>query len=431
MKKTIRAVVFVLFQIPLLICQQLDFSIESPKNGDIFLIKPTESTLDLTIIYSFGDNAKSISNICFKINSDVDTSIEILKETCFPQGTESVTFTNVKPDKYRLYAITSGYTETEIGPIVEKSFEVKSMLDLIPKLKVTNNQFVFLCDEGQDETVVNITYNITENIMPIENFLICGQLLLMPDNVNMTEIRCFETIQSVLSMALKPNYYQLQLFYQDKLTQTYLQPEKTFVTFEVASFQKYLPIFKVSQYSHELVINPTTQTADLFVPYSFQNPNNINQESDLYDKVDICIEIIDIITSKLFVSLSCVIPSINNKILSLQGIPAGQYKANLILRNHQNPDIIYSPSLQVIEIEARSTTEFLPTFEWQKLKKWHTIPIGLETRLPLSTAGGQKEARIPPLWRTQISLPNICHSNNGLYFLRVQLERNTVLSSIR
>jgi len=62
---------------------------------------------------------------------------------------------------------------------------------------------------------------------------------------------------------------------------------------------------------------------------------------------------------------------------------------------------------------------------WQQLKPWHTIPRGIETRLPVGS-GARKEARIPNPFRVQLTLPTPCN-----FFVRLDLYRNTKIEEIK
>jgi len=43
---------------------------------------------------------------------------------------------------------------------------------------------------------------------------------------------------------------------------------------------------------------------------------------------------------------------------------------------------------------------FLPSYHWQQVEDWQTLPAGLEVRMPLD--GGRPTARIPDPWRLQL-----------------------------
>ena len=55
-------------------------------------------------------------------------------------------------------------------------------------------------------------------------------------------------------------------------------------------------------------------------------------------------------------------------------------------------------------LEVQQKSEIIPSYDWQPLRKWHSIPAGLETRLPLGGVG-RKECRIPTPYRLQLPLP--------------------------
>ena len=75
-------------------------------------------------------------------------------------------------------------------------------------------------------------------------------------------------------------------------------------------------------------------------------------------------------------------------------------------------------------LEVQQKSEIIPSYDWQPLRKWHSIPAGLETRLPLGGVG-RKECRIPTPYRLQLPLPTPCS-----YFLRLDVFRHTTVNEI-
>jgi hypothetical protein len=130
--------------------------------------------------------------------------------------------------------------------------------------------------------------------------------------------------------------------------------------------------------------------------------------------------------NKIILPFSCLAPGRTSLSLTLPYTP-GRYLAFLTLSINQLTAAF--PSLwsnQTVLLDLRMMEEFVPSYEWQPLKPWHTIPSGLETRLPLSTNyEAIKEARIPEPWRLQISLPSPCS-----YFLRMDLQKDTTINQI-
>ena len=81
-----------------------------------------------------------------------------------------------------------------------------------------------------------------------------------------------------------------------------------------------------------------------------------------------------------------------------------------------------------VPLIMKSPIELVPSYDWKPLHVWHTIPIGLTTRLPIGTSGStsgirdpsgsisgtnspHKEARISEPWRLQLALPKVSKSN--------------------
>ncbi|KAJ1437415.1 hypothetical protein B484DRAFT_445213 [Ochromonadaceae sp. CCMP2298] len=79
----------------------------------------------------------------------------------------------------------------------------------------------------------------------------------------------------------------------------------------------------------------------------------------------------------------------------------------------------------LLNVEVRLQEEFQPSYEWRPLRAWHTIPAGIETRLPLG-GDAKKQARIPQPWRLQLPMPPPCE-----YFLRAEVMRHTTVAELR
>lgn len=108
--------------------------------------------------------------------------------------------------------------------------------------------------------------------------------------------------------------------------------------------------------------------------------------------------------------------------MKLDGIKPGRYEAHMRLREEGAEGA--PPSILLVEVQTES--EIRPSYNWQALHAWHTIPTGLETRLPLDASGlGTKECRIPEPWRLQLAFPYPCK-----FFLRLDISRLTSIDDI-
>lgn len=82
--------------------------------------------------------------------------------------------------------------------------------------------------------------------------------------------------------------------------------------------------------------------------------------------------------NKLIMGLTC-IPK-GKRSFVLGGVTEGVYDIRLILRLSSQPFTLFKESEIHLNLDARPFVEMLPTYQWQQLHAWHTIPMGLQTR---------------------------------------------------
>jgi hypothetical protein len=83
-----------------------------------------------------------------------------------------------------------------------------------------------------------------------------------------------------------------------------------------------------------------------------------------------------------------------NASLYLEGLPAGVYLAKLYVAYNGSSDDASNESityflnrLQRITIAVQPGKEFVPGYEWRELRGWHSVPLGVESRLPVAALG--------------------------------------------
>ena len=149
-------------------------------------IYPNLQVLDLPMKFSLEDLAYSNENfrdinVCIKLDSP-ETGDIILKETCLTFTSEAITLSNVKAGNYLLTSVTTGKSlsgEEAFGPMKQVKFTVQDFAATLPKLTITNKDFIFLTDEQNSNLAsVEINFDIQPSTIPLTNFNICGQLLL-------------------------------------------------------------------------------------------------------------------------------------------------------------------------------------------------------------------------------------------------------------
>lgn len=102
-------------------------------------------------------------------------------------------------------------------------------------------------------------------------------------------------------------------------------------------------------------------------------------------------------------------------------------------------DLLSEVATKQVDVVLRQ--DFVPSYEWQQVYPWQSIPPGLEVQLPLDGAG-KKRARVPPAWRLQLYVPGgqrdeegggSGNSNNGGggFFVRTDLSAASTVLDLR
>ena len=109
-----------------------------------------------------------------------------------------------------------------------------------------------------------------------------------------------------------------------------------------------------------------------------------------------------------------------SNVLKLLSVPTGVFM--ITISEFDETGVMQFIAESSLEVQQKS--EIIPSYDWQTLRKWHSIPAGLETRLPIGGVG-IKECRIPTPFRLQLPLPSPCR-----HFLRIDVYPHTTVSEI-
>ena len=111
--------------------------------------------------------------------------------------------------------------------------------------------------------------------------------------------------------------------------------------------------------------------------------------------------------------------------LKAHGIAPGFYKMRVAVE-HGDTKRLISESVQLISFEVRDVADektMTPSYSWQQVLEGQSVPSGLEIALVLSAGdgSGDREARIPPSWRIQVSSVK-CHFSTTMTIFMHQFE---------
>jgi hypothetical protein len=132
-----------------------------------------------------------------------------------------------------------------------------------------------------------------------------------------------------------------------------------------------LPKISLINPLQEYVTDHLSQTATVQIAFELSGvPSAIQQ-------LVVCIEIVNSKGSQT-VKYSCL--PVSNNVITMQNVAADDYTAKLVVARAITPQEGFSSSLLEFPILIKHPVEFIPSYSWQPLHAWHTIPSGIETR---------------------------------------------------
>lgn len=443
--------------------------LESPTNGRTYVAKE-DNKVSIALQFSlFGaahnsEETDEKYSFCLDVFS-IDRGASVIDLTCMrvleAQNNVALTFPTGQ------YRITAVLREKATDVLLEQSrlvnnFAVVSLAQTLPKIFVN-------VPAGDIEVVANAANNLATIQIPVaiipsdsfrdtssrEVYTICVKVEDQVTKVALIGWTCLAPTDTSLSLSqLRQGHsYEVTLRLRnihntDTSSASLIESSQVVKTIVIHSLLDKLPDLIPSsdllQYGVDTTLQIPQNTAAVDLEYALSSsvlPNAINQ-------LFVCLTWVRLGTYKtaaeysafdeeqVIAEYSC--SSAQHTRLTISRQEVGRYRATLSLSVDQRTPIVL-PTIQgkqrqshhIIDVDIRPMTEFVPSYDWQHLAPWHTIPSGIETRLPLSDlhpGTNIKEARIPNPWRLQLPLPaKLC---SKVYFLRMNVQRNMAIKDI-
>ncbi|CAM9616486.1 unnamed protein product [Pylaiella littoralis] len=119
--------------------------------------------------------------------------------------------------------------------------------------------------------------------------------------------------------------------------------------------------------------------------------------------------------------------------LPIDGLEVGSHRlsAAVVAPSQDGPTRQLS-EVATAQIDVVLQHAFVPSYEWQQVYPWQSVPPGLEVQLPLD-GSGQKRARVPPSWRLQLYIPGEQKEGreSGGFFVRTDLAAGSTVWELR
>jgi hypothetical protein len=452
----------------------LSIYLESPTNGDnIFLHNEDTGTVPIQYsLYGIQHESKDSEKyeFCFEI-SMLSTGVKSVPFTCMETIHRRLELANFRAGQY---TITAVLREKETKNVLDytrivNSFNVIAYADILPviDIPVQAGDIHVAANAGSGLAAVDIPFSILpssqqSSFLDIGAFTVCATVEDRATQQVLVSWTCLKNADRALSLnQLQPGHaYEVHLRLRDT-SNADRSPKSLLASTEVVRtvvIRELLPlapsIALLPQTPRDYGVDTVEGTVSLQFHYALQypSPDVFNVENQLF----VCLHLrhstvpfaataaddtvshadVTTTTTTVIIPYSCV-PA-KNDYISVPQMKRGYYQAELSVSIDQRQRVAESTSLLstdasprsvVFNVDVRPMEEFTPTYEWQPLHAWHTIPSGIETRLPIGDArAARKEARISDPWRLQLPLPNkLCKK---AYFLRMDVHRTTTMETI-
>jgi hypothetical protein len=417
--------------------------IVNPSPSTSYLIIPGESSHQVPFQYQLFDSSLGEQwQICIELKN-VKTSQAFLSMTCLPSNAinqeYSLTLQQPLSGQYSLRAILKDNT----GNLHQESevmsyFSMLEYIEAVPILQINSGPRALAADSITNVATLTVDYSLTQRAFDTEGFTVCVKLINQDSRYEILDWSCLNPLdRSFILRNLPLGIYILSFVLRD--TRNTISPTLTANINEllrqqtiqqvvsVQSLRELLPTIMVSTSPIEIALQPNKNTTNVNIAFHLEGiPSSIQQLQVCISLHQLAIqdtessEMKQLASPQILLQKSC-LPSSSNT-FTIPKLPSGIIETQFRLASLSGEHFGEISPKVIIEIQPMQ--EFKPTYIWQALKPWHSIPLGLETRLPLDGIH-HKEARIPQPWRLQLFLPKPCKN-----FLRLDLNAISTLYHI-
>ena len=397
-----------------------------PLNSALYILGAADGAISTNVVYEV-QNLSSLlltsPQVCLHLVSDL-TYEELLPSTCFEANEETVSrkFNGIPKGSFRLNLslVSNGVPVTSES--VTSTFHVRYVEELLPEITVLKEQNThehFSPDnyahvsrelnvvatqpaDGQLSNV-KIEYMLGESLLQMDNIEVCVHLSEVNTNIDVLQLACVPSSQRILTFqALSVGSYSLTLTLAKKANddlkierELYLSSErKMLINVKSITDDGMMPYIALNEAPSEMGVHSADDKADFNVVFG------IRGTSSSVDQVQVCARVDSIKVRGLggvigdsdykgvsdefsssitpVMALSCVSPGETSFVL--KGLTEGIYSVHLLLRLRAAPHTTFESSMKKFHLDVRIFNEFVPSYNWQPLHAWHTIPTGIQTR---------------------------------------------------
>lgn len=405
----------------------------------LWVLPANQATVTVPLVYTtenISQEFASTVNFCFDV-------VEVRSKAqsngnCFALG-QPINFNDAAPGEY----VVTGYlrnTQTNNvvdGSILRDKFYVLGYSDKRPSIALkgvdTSKALQAVASYSTMKSTVVVDYEIDSGVMSNQELVTCVRIT--SNNALVSETCLPPTESAVTASNLPLGTYEMTLslhsYRGGNNSGRLIAGTERRISVDVVPIDKGLPIIRVDTTSPLLHDNQifndhlefstaskTANTAEVDIPFRIQGlkgavdqvrPCIVVERRDSADKATTVVPLSCLQGTVLgnnneaMTTMFSTPVSVSANNFKLTGLPTGSYVATLLVLTNTNGidvsspafadvvkgrvqtlnDILTSKSLaisQSFNVEVGAQREFVPTYDWQPLHVWHTIPSGIETR---------------------------------------------------
>jgi hypothetical protein len=306
---------------------------------------------------------------------------------CFPAVTGSLAFSHSAPGSYQMDATLKYATGDTKFNTVTRNFHVTPISQSSPTLWIPVPNPVYYLPPLVANGGIAIDYKVTSSLFPVADFQLCAVLEDIQTRTALMNRFCLNienpSAPALILHNLPPGQYPLVLDLAtahdpDRLAISGTE-QRALIT--VKSFVDAMPMIRLEQHSPEYGleagVNPKTHKGDTEIRVWIDAADN-----SIRSWTRVCVSVVHQSNPHIPQQLLAFHPE-SQRSLSVANLMEGEYDVSLTVcaPTGQAQDYHHFPQTTVTTtLVARYMVEFEPSYEWQRLNAWHTVPAGAETR---------------------------------------------------
>eukprot|EP00981_Chlorochromonas_danica_P003628 scaffold671_cov186-Ochromonas_danica.AAC.1 len=411
-----------------------------PSPSSFFHLPPGERKLTFPFQYHLYGEEENDWQVCVEVTYQEESGQVYLPRSCLPPlsggRAHDIALPEIRSGGYELRCYLKPVSSSEIlsETLITTRFRVLTYEEAVPRLSIPHREVILAADLIKQTADVTVEYALDSIAIDAGGFTVCVEVMNSLLGTTVLSWTCLGAKdRSFLLQNLAIGQYEVNMILDDQRPKS-LEEEKQSklallqrmerVRITIKSLTETWPTIQPDHSLVEYGVNPPiSNTTTVKIGYHLEAIPGVIQQCQ------VCINLFQnensetgIDDSSKLIAKGCI--ASDQVSFTLTNLPEGVYHAKLFIRIVQSREV-YAPDVKTVTLVIRHMEEFAPTYDWQPLHAWHTIPSGAETRLPIGGEGKHKEVRIPQPWRLQLTMPSPCK-----HFLRMNIQRLTTMEQI-